>query len=112
MSYCVNCGVELDATRGACPLCNTIVYNPKQPVDRKSPTPYPMNEGKSENVDHKELVSLMTIVFATISVVCGVLNWLVFTGTHWSYYVIGGFAVLWVYLMPVFFRDKVNCIWA
>ena len=108
MSYCVNCGVELDATRGACPLCNTIVYNPKQPVDRKSPTPYPMNEGKSENVDHKELVSLMTIVFATISVVCGVLNWQVFTGTHWSYYVIGGFILLWVYLMPVFFRDKVN----
>ena len=108
MSYCVNCGVELDKTRGSCPLCNTIIYNPKQPVDRNSPTPYPMNEGQSESVNHKELVSLMSIVFATVSVVCGVLNWLVFTRTHWSYYIIGGFVVLWVYLMPVFFRDKAN----
>ena len=108
MSYCVNCGVELDATRGACPLCNTVVYNPNQPVDRNAPTPYPRNEGKSEHVDHKELVSLISIVFATISVVCGVLNWLVFTRTHWSYYIIGGFVLLWVYLMPALFRDKVN----
>lgn len=108
MSYCVNCGVELDKTRASCPLCNTVVYNPNQPVDRTSPTPYPKEEGKSEHVDHKELVSLVSIVFATISVVCGVLNWLVFTTTHWSYYIIGGFAMLWVLLLPVFYRDKVS----
>ena len=108
MSYCVNCGVELDATRASCPLCNTIVYNPNQPVDLVSPTPYPKESGKSEKVDHKELTSLMSIVFATISVVCGLLNWLVFTRTCWSYYIIGGFAVLWVYLIPVFFRDKLS----
>ena len=108
MSYCVNCGVELDATRASCPLCNTIVYNPNQPVDFVSPTPYPKESGKFEKVDHKELTSLMSIVFATISVVCGLLNWLVFTRTHWSYYIIGGFILLWVYLIPVFFRDKLS----
>ena len=108
MSYCVSCGVELDKTCGACPLCNTAVYNPHQPVDRDSPTPYPKEVGKSEKVDSKELTSLMTIVFATIGVVCGLLNWLVFTRTHWSFYIIGILAMIWIYLIPVFFRDKVN----
>ena len=108
MSYCVNCGVELDATRGACPLCNTIVYNPKQPVDRESPTPYPKDVGTSEQVNSYELLSLLTIILVTASVVCGVLNWLVYDRTRWSLYVIGVFAQLWVYLLPVFLRDDLN----
>ena len=33
MSYCVNCGVELDPSAGICPLCHTPVCNPVQPVD-------------------------------------------------------------------------------
>ena len=37
MSYCVNCGVELDATASFCPLCHTPVVNPNQPVDGASP---------------------------------------------------------------------------
>ena len=38
MSYCVNCGVELDKTCSVCPLCNTKVINPNQPVDTVSPS--------------------------------------------------------------------------
>ena len=30
MSYCVNCGVELDASAKECPLCNTPVLNPRE----------------------------------------------------------------------------------
>ena len=33
MSYCVNCGVELDPSAGICPLCHTPVVNPGRPVD-------------------------------------------------------------------------------
>ena len=32
MSYCVHCGVELDATASFCPLCHTRVLDPGQPV--------------------------------------------------------------------------------
>ena len=39
MSYCVNCGVELDKTCSVCPLCNTKVINPNQPVNTVSPKP-------------------------------------------------------------------------
>ena len=45
MSYCVNCGVELDKTCSVCPLCNTKVINPNQPVDTVSPKPYPVDKG-------------------------------------------------------------------
>lgn len=41
MSYCVNCGVELDSTASFCPLCRTPVVNPRQPVDTGSPPPLP-----------------------------------------------------------------------
>ena len=108
MSYCVNCGVELDATRASCPLCHTKVNNPNQPVDTVSPTPYPKNMGSSEHVDSSELLSLLTIVLTTASVVCGLLNWLVFDRTKWSLYVIGVFALLWVYVLPLLLRDKIN----
>ena len=42
MSYCVNCGVELDETASFCPLCHTPVYNPNQPVNEASTkNPFP-----------------------------------------------------------------------
>ena len=34
MSYCVNCGVELDHTLKSCPLCETPVINPRD-IERK-----------------------------------------------------------------------------
>ena len=108
MSYCVNCGVELDKTRASCPLCHTKVYNPNCPVDTTSPTPYPKNVGTSEKVSSLEMLSLLTIILVTASVVCGALNWMVFDRTRWSLYVIGMFVQLWVYLLPVFLRDDVN----
>ncbi len=108
MSYCVNCGVELDATRASCPLCNTKVYNPNSPVDTNSPTPYPKDVGASEQVDSREMMSLLTIILVTASVVCGALNWLVYDRTRWSLYIIGLFVMLWVYLLPVFLREKLN----
>lgn len=108
MSYCVNCGVELDKTRASCPLCHTKVYNPNQPVDTISPTPYPKNQGTTEHVDSGELLSLVSIVLATAAIVCGLLNLFVFTRTRWSLYVIGIFVLLWVYVLPMLLRDKIN----
>ena len=55
MSYCVNCGVELDKTCSKCPLCNTPVYNPNQPIDRVSPPPFPSKRGVEEPTDRNEL---------------------------------------------------------
>ena len=50
MSYCVNCGVELEASLKECPLCNTPVINPKQPHPVTGSGPYPSSKGQVEVV--------------------------------------------------------------
>jgi len=51
MSYCVNCGVELDASATKCPLCDTPVYNPKAPEPATQPSPFPKEKGQVEVVE-------------------------------------------------------------
>lgn len=110
MSYCVNCGVELDKTCSKCPLCNTKVYNPNQPVDTTSPTPYPSKKGVETLPNRNDLVIFMFIILSTISVVCVILNGFLFEATNWSLYVVGICVLLWVLLNPVLFPNKLTKI--
>lgn len=108
MSYCVNCGVELDKTCSVCPLCNTRVINPNEQVDTISPKPYPPNIGTIEQGIRKEAAILMTVCLATTAIVCGVMNLFFLVRYHWSLYVIGACIVLWIFVLPVFFPGKLN----
>ncbi len=108
MSYCVNCGVELDKTCSTCPLCHTKVYNPNQPVDTESPTPYPIQKGEEEPVHRYEFTILVTIIFITTALVCSTLNTYVFTKTQWSLYVVGACIVAWFIMLPLFFPGETN----
>ena len=60
MSYCVNCGVELDATARACPLCHTPVQNPNRPVDAELPPPFPSRRKEVQPASKKELALLIS----------------------------------------------------
>ena len=106
MSYCVNCGVELDKTCSVCPLCNTKVINPNQPVDTVSPKPYPVDKGYVDSGIRKETAILMAVCLAATAVVCGLLNLFFITFSHWSFYVIGTCIVLWIFCLPIFFPTK------
>ena len=75
MSYCVNCGVELEQSLGQCPLCNTPVINPREAVCNKSP--FPEEKGQVEVVKRKDMSILLTTVMVSTSIVCGLLNVLV-----------------------------------
>ena len=108
MSYCVNCGVELDKTCKVCPLCNTKVVNPKQPPDTTAPKPFPSLEGHAEQVPRRDITILMTVILATTAVVCGLLNLFFFQFGSWSLYVIGICVVLWIFFLPLFFSAKLN----
>lgn len=108
MSYCVNCGVELDVTAKACPLCQTKIYNPKQPPATDIPTPYPTVKGSTESVKRTEFTILMSIVLVTTSIVCALLNTFTIQIGRWSFYVIGICAMLWVFMLPLFFPKKSN----
>lgn len=107
MSYCVNCGVELDASAKACPLCNTPVVNPRE-LERlaSEKKPFPQEKGQVEAVKRKDLGILVTVVTLATAITCGILNVLVFQGTPWSLTVIGVCAILWVMLVPAVIYTK------
>lgn len=107
MSYCVNCGVELDASAKECPLCNTPVLNPREleKIARAVP-PFPTKKGAVETVKRKDLGILISMVVLATAVTCGILNAFVFQGKLWSLGVIGVCVILWVMLIPAFIYTK------
>lgn len=100
MSYCVHCGVELDATASFCPLCHTRVLDPGQPVDTASPKPFPTRRGEVAPAAKQEVALLITAMLASVAVCCGVLNLFLRADRMWSLYVIGAAAMLWLWLVP------------
>lgn len=107
MSYCVNCGVELDASAKECPLCNTPVLNPKE-LEKivRAQQPFPTEKGTVETVKRKDLGILVSMVVLATAVTCGILNALVFQGKLWSLAVIGVCVILWVMLIPAVIYTK------
>ncbi len=100
MSYCVNCGVELDGTAHACPLCQTPVMNPRQPVDTFSPPPFPTRRKEVPPVSKRILAVLLSAMLASAAVCCGVLNLVLKPELHWSVFVIGAAIMVWIWLVP------------
>lgn len=100
MSYCVNCGVELDSSLTSCPLCNTPVIHPGQLRQASPASPYPMEKGQVETVKRKDLGILLTIVLSATSIGCALLNLFVFNNSLWSLLIIGICIVLFVLSIP------------
>ena len=59
MSYCVNCGVELDPTASTCPLCHTPVVNPRQPVDTELPPTFPASRAEVQPAPPRRRLALL-----------------------------------------------------
>lgn len=106
MSYCVNCGVELEPSLKECPLCNTPVINPNQLNSTETESPYPASKGQVEVVKRKDLGILLTIVLSATSVTCLLLNLLVFKETLWSFLAIGVCICLFFFAFPAVIYTK------
>lgn len=106
MSYCVNCGVELEPSLQVCPLCNTPVMNPNERNKDIPSSPYPVNKGQVETVKRKDLGILLSVVLIATSVTCLLLNLLVFHTSLWSLLVIGICICLFVFTFPAVFYSK------
>lgn len=106
MSYCVNCGVELDATAKMCPLCNTPVINPKAIKNDAAIPPFPKEKDQVEEIQRADFGWLVSMFCLATAVTCGLLNWLVFKQSLWSLAVIGACVLLWVMLVPAVIYHK------
>lgn len=100
MSYCVHCGVELDQTQRACPLCGTPVLDPVSPVDERAPRPYPTRATPVEPPSKRELALLVSAMLASAAVACALLNLFLTPDQRWSLYIVGGAMTLWLWLVP------------
>lgn len=106
MSYCVNCGVELDSSLKSCPLCHTPVINPKELKNAEVSSPYPQEKGQVEVVKRKDLGILISVVLSATAISCALLNLLVFDSSRWSLLIIGICVILFVFAIPAVIYTK------
>ena len=106
MSYCVHCGVELHDSARACPLCHTPVVDPSK-LGAAPPElpPYPTQRAEVPPASKREAALLLTVMLLSVAICCGLLNLFLGRSVPWSAYVIGGAALLWVWVaIPLWFR--------
>lgn len=108
MSYCVNCGVELEPSLRECPLCNTPVINPRELEKATLVSPYPKEKGQVEQVKRKDLAILISVSLTAIGLTCGLLNLLAIRASAWSILIIGGCLIIWVMFVPGLIYHKMS----
>ena len=106
MSYCVNCGVELQKSEPRCPLCGTEVCNPNEPNEEKPLRPYPAHvEHLDRKVDQRYIASFISLLLLIPLFTTMLANVLVSKQLTWSYLVLGGELVAFtVFLLPMIAR--------
>ena len=105
MSYCVNCGVELDPTAHTCPLCGTPVHNPSCPVDETQPSFFPQQLAEVAPVSRGTAAALLSAMLGSVALCCALLNLVLHPELRWSLFAIGAAAMLWVWgVLPLLSR--------
>ncbi len=106
MSYCVNCGVELDSSAKKCALCSTPVINPNDPkTSGKEEKPYSDVVVIPPGVRRRYVAFLLSIIIAIPNVVCLLANFLFSKDSLWSVYVASSSALIWVvFILPFLWK--------
>ncbi|MEA4889801.1 MAG: zinc ribbon domain-containing protein [Clostridiaceae bacterium] len=107
MSYCVNCGVELDKSEKYCPLCGVEVINPLQPYDEKAIRPYPKRlDPINAKINRQFIASILSIVFVFPALLCLAINLSLDSRLSWSLYVAGALVLAWTMVVPFYLFRK------
>ncbi|NMP37903.1 MAG: zinc ribbon domain-containing protein [Clostridiales bacterium] len=116
MSYCVNCGVELDESAKKCALCSTPVINlNKQSAENEQiQPPYPDRIVIPKGVRRRYTAALITIIMVIPNIICTIANLLVPSSGVWSLYVSASSALVWVLFIVPFMMKKIRVylMWA
>ncbi|NCC87094.1 MAG: hypothetical protein EOM05_04415 [Clostridia bacterium] len=88
MSYCVNCGVELDKSAKSCALCDAPVVNPF--IDENiepTPAPYSDNIFIPSSASRRYLAFILSVILLIPNIVCSVTNLIIPEYGLWAIYV-------------------------
>lgn len=113
MSYCVNCGVELEETEKKCVLCGCEVVNPCscQSIRTDAGRPYPSRIDELSKKENRRFSAfILTALFVLPALICFFLNILYFDEILWSIYVIGALIFLWTCIVIPLVNKKMNLI--
>lgn len=108
MSYCVNCGVELADAQKRCPLCDTVVLNPRTYGNEVQAAPQKTYERiKGIDMDLSVIAAVASILLLIPMFVTVLCNILANKQISWSLYVVGAIVLLFLcVLFPMFFKNK------
>lgn len=110
MSYCVNCGVELEKACKACPLCDTPVINPREKKAEEEKPAYPELLTIPKSTRNHYLCFVLSLVILIPNLVVIILN-AVFFDNPVLKYVVGGFAVSWIwFLFPLLWKKPIPAV--
>lgn len=106
MSYCVNCGVELDKSATKCALCSAPVINPFEP-EPVAAMPYSERLEIPSGVRRKYVSFIITIVLLIPNIVCLLINFLFPSSGIWSIYVASSSILFWIlFILPFIIECK------
>ncbi len=101
MSYCVNCGVELDESAKKCVLCDTPVYNPNNKQEKEIQTPYSEIPIIPEKVKERFIALIITFVILIPNIVCMLINLFFEPESLWFIYITSSSFLCWVlFVLP------------
>ncbi len=116
MSYCVNCGVELDDSAKKCALCGTAVINPSKNNNSTETVSAPFSQETyiPKTVKARFFAGLASIIMLVPNMACFLVNILLLPGSFWSVHIISTSFLLWViFVVPLFMKNhKTYFMWA
>lgn len=110
MSYCVNCGVELEKGCPACPLCDTPVINPREGHTHTEHLAYPQNINIPKSTGKRFTVFFASVVLLIPNIVLAVLD-VIFWNSGISAFIFGASALAWLWLLfPMLWKKPIPLI--
>lgn len=107
MSYCVNCGVELEKSLKKCPLCGVEAQNPKEPYDEGTIKPYPVHmDYITGRMERRLAAIIITVVLLLVSGICVLADVIYSAELDWALYVLSALALGWLMFVLSLFMLK------
>ena len=114
MSYCVNCGVELDSSAKKCALCDTLVYHPLKSAEAEAFTPFSDKAVVPSNMKRKFIALIISYILLIPNIVCLLINLFTSPENLWFIFVGSTSLLLWVVFVFPFLAKKLHpyLMWA
>ncbi len=103
MTYCVNCGVQLNNDAAKCPLCDTIVLHPGRRTENYAENSHALpKQPAAEAFDRGLWSKLISITLLTPVILSILVDWLFNHDLSWSLYAAASLIFVWSWSITLF----------